>query len=109
MDDAIAIALHTAVSHLDKRNTYVRTLTIYYSSTFNTILPSKLINKHVLPGLYSALRNWVLDFLMGRPHVVKIGNNTSHMLILKMRPHKGLCQCRLGEDATAEQSRASAD
>ena len=27
-DDAIAIALHTALSHLDKRNTYVRMLSI---------------------------------------------------------------------------------
>jgi hypothetical protein len=26
MDDAIAVALHTALSHLDKRNTYVRML-----------------------------------------------------------------------------------
>ena len=42
-DDAISIALHTALSHLDKRNTYVRTLFIDYSSAFNTIVPSKLI------------------------------------------------------------------
>jgi hypothetical protein len=31
-DDAISIALHTALSHLDKRNTYVRMLFIDYSS-----------------------------------------------------------------------------
>ena len=36
-DDAISIALHTALSHLDKRNTYVRML--FYSSEFNTIVP----------------------------------------------------------------------
>ena len=35
-DDAISIALHTALSHLDKRNIYVRMLFIYYSSVFNT-------------------------------------------------------------------------
>ena len=45
MDDAISIALHTALSHLDKRNTYVRMLFIDYSSAFNTIIPSKLITK----------------------------------------------------------------
>ena len=39
-DDAISIALHTALSHLDKRNTYVRMLFIDYSSAFNTIVPS---------------------------------------------------------------------
>jgi hypothetical protein len=33
-DDAISIALHSATSHLDKRNTYVRMLFIDYSSAF---------------------------------------------------------------------------
>jgi hypothetical protein len=45
-DDAISIALHIALSHLDKKNTYVRMLFIDYSSAFDTIVPSKLINKH---------------------------------------------------------------
>jgi hypothetical protein len=31
IDYAISIALHTALSHLDKRNTYVRMLFIDYS------------------------------------------------------------------------------
>ena len=39
-DEAISIALHTALSHLDKRNTYVRMLFIDYSSAFNTIVLS---------------------------------------------------------------------
>jgi gmma-aminobutyric acid receptor subunit gamma/cGMP-dependent protein kinase 2 len=43
--DTISIALHTALSHMDKRNTYVRMLFIDYSSAFNTIVPSKLITK----------------------------------------------------------------
>ena len=42
-DDAISISLHIALSHMDKRNTYVRMLFIDYSSAFNTIVPSKLI------------------------------------------------------------------
>ncbi len=44
-DDAIAFTLHIALSHLDKRNTYVRMLFVDYSSAFNTILPSKLVVK----------------------------------------------------------------
>ena len=36
----ISIALHTALSHQDKRNTYVRMLFIDYSSAFNTIVPA---------------------------------------------------------------------
>ena len=37
-------AHHTALSHLYKRNTYMRMLFIDYSSAFNTIVP-KLITK----------------------------------------------------------------
>jgi hypothetical protein len=54
-DDAISIALHTALSHLDKRNTYVRMLFIDYSSAFNTIVPSKLITKLRSLGLNTSL------------------------------------------------------
>ena len=45
-DDVISIALHTVLSHMDKNNTYVRMLFIDYSSEFNTIVPSKLINNY---------------------------------------------------------------
>jgi hypothetical protein len=37
-DDAISFLLHTALSHLEKRNTYVRMLFIDYSSAFNAIV-----------------------------------------------------------------------
>ena len=36
-NDAISIVLQTALSHLDKRNTYVRTLFVDYSTAFNSI------------------------------------------------------------------------
>jgi gmma-aminobutyric acid receptor subunit gamma/cGMP-dependent protein kinase 2 len=54
-DDAIATTLQTALSHLDKRSTYVRMLFIDYSSAFNTIVPSKLIFKLEALGLNPAL------------------------------------------------------
>ena len=72
-DYANSIALHTALSHLDKRN-----------SGFNTIVPSKLINKLRTLGLNTSLCNWILDFLMGCPQVVRVGNNTSAPLILNL-------------------------
>ena len=79
-DNATAIAMPTALSHLDKRNTYVRILFIDYSSAFNTIVPSKLIIKLEALGLNLTLCIWSLDFLMGRPQVVKVGNtSTSHL------------------------------
>jgi hypothetical protein len=53
--DAISIALHTSLSHLDRRNTYVRMLFIDYSAAFSTIVPSKLINKLRTLGLNPSL------------------------------------------------------
>ena len=80
--------LHTALTNLDKRNTYVRMLFIDYSSAFNTIVPSKLIKLEAL-GLKPALCNWVLDFLTGCPKVVRVGNNTSTSLILNTGTAQG--------------------
>ena len=62
-DNIIAIALHTTLSHLDKRNTYVRMLFIDYSSAFNPIVHSKLIIKLGALSLSHALCN----FLTGLP------------------------------------------
>ena len=89
-DDAIAITLLTAFSHLDKRNTYVRMLFIDYSSAFNIIVPSKLTIKLGALGLNPALCNWVLDFLMGRPQVVKVRNITFTLLILNTGAPQGM-------------------
>ena len=69
--------LHTVLSHLDKRNPYVRMLFIDYSSAFNTMVPSKLITKLRTLGLNTSLCNRILDFLMGRPQVIRLGKNTS--------------------------------
>jgi hypothetical protein len=66
-DDAISIALHIALYHLDKNNTYVRMLFLDYSSVFNTIVPSKLITKLRTLGLNTSLCNWILEFLTGHP------------------------------------------
>jgi hypothetical protein len=72
-DDAISITLNTALSYLDKRNTYVRMLFIDYSSVFNTVVPSKLIVKLRALGLNTSLCNWILDILTGHPQVVRVG------------------------------------
>jgi hypothetical protein len=52
------------------------------SSVFNTIVPMKLITNLRTLGLNTSLCNWILDLLMGHPQVVRVGNNTSAMLIL---------------------------
>ena len=60
-------------------------LFIDYSSSFNTIVPTKLITKLRTLGL----NNWNLDFLTGRPQGVRVGNNTSATLILNTGAPQG--------------------
>lgn len=67
MDNVIVLALHTFLSYLDQRNTYVRLLLIGYSSAFNTIAPTKLVNKLRDLGLNTAV---IMNFLTGRPQVM---------------------------------------
>jgi gmma-aminobutyric acid receptor subunit gamma/cGMP-dependent protein kinase 2 len=74
---------------MDKRNTYVTMLFIDYRSAFNTIVPSKLITKLRTLGLNTSLCNWCLDILMGRNQVVRVGKNTSAMLLLNMGAPQG--------------------
>ena len=81
-EDAISTALHSALSHLDNNNSYVRMLFIDFSSAFNTVIPSKLITKLSHLGINTSLCNWILDFLSNRPQSVRVENHTSSTLIL---------------------------
>jgi hypothetical protein len=56
-------------------NNYENNVNIY-SSAFNNIVHSKLITKLRILGLNPSLCNCILDFLMGRPQEVRVGNNT---------------------------------
>jgi hypothetical protein len=64
----------------------VRMLFIDYSSA---LVPSKLVIMLETLGLDPALCNWVLDFLTGRPQVVRVGNNISTPLILNTGAPQG--------------------
>ncbi len=85
-DDAIAFTLHTALSHLENKTTYVRMLFVDYSSAFNTIVPATLVAKLQTLG---QLCSWILDFLTGRSQVVRMGNNTSSPLVLNTGAPQG--------------------
>ena len=76
-DDAIAIALHSALSHLEKEGSYVRMLFIDFSSAFNTIMPDILIPKLINLGLPPSTCSWIKDFLVNRPQQVKLGPHLS--------------------------------
>ncbi len=108
-DDAIAFTLHTALSHLENKNTYVRMLFVDYSSAFNTIVPATLVAKLQTLGLNRSLCSWILDFLTGRSQVVRMGNNTSSPLILITGAPQGcvlspLLYSRYTHDCTATHS-----
>lgn len=62
----LALLLHTALEHLELRNTHACMLFIDFSSAFNTILPSRLLSKLHNLNLNTSLCNWVLDFLANR-------------------------------------------
>ncbi|KAK1802693.1 hypothetical protein P4O66_021191 [Electrophorus voltai] len=81
-DDAVSTTLHLALTHLDKKGTYVRMLFIDFSSAFNTIIPQHLIGKLSLLGLNTSHFNWILDVLTGRPQSVRIGSSTSNTTTL---------------------------
>ncbi|XP_072548753.1 diamine acetyltransferase 2b isoform X1 [Salminus brasiliensis] len=72
-DDAITTTLHLSLTHLEKKDTYIRMLFIDFSSAFNTIIPQNLTRKLSLLGLNTPLCNWILDFLTGRPQLVRFG------------------------------------
>ncbi len=88
-DNAIAFTLHTALSHLENKNTYVRMLFVHYIPAFNTIVPTTLVAKLQTLGLNRYLCSWILDFLTGRSQVVRMGNNTSFPLVLNTGAPQG--------------------
>ncbi|KAI4888890.1 hypothetical protein NFI96_013359, partial [Prochilodus magdalenae] len=66
-DDAISSVVHTALTHLEQKDSYVRMLFVDFTSAFTTMIPQTLTDKLSSLGLRSSLCNWVLDFLTNRP------------------------------------------
>ncbi|KAK1788004.1 hypothetical protein P4O66_016477, partial [Electrophorus voltai] len=89
-DDAIAHVLHTTLTHLDKgRGNYVKMLFVYYSSAFNTIIPSLLTTKWEDLRLHTSLCDWISNFLTDRPQSVRVGNCASSTLTLSTGAPQG--------------------
>ncbi len=88
-EDAVSLVLHTALTHLQHSNTYVRMLFVDFSSAFNTVLPDVLALKLHNLGLSAPLCSWIHDFLTNRPQVVRLGGSTSASLILNTGTPQG--------------------
>nr|XP_055074620.1 uncharacterized protein LOC129454148 [Misgurnus anguillicaudatus] len=88
-DDAISYTLHSALSHLDTKDAYIRMLFIDFSSAFNTIIPQQLFSKLRLLGISTPTCNWILDFLIERTQSVRIGSRTSGSITLSTGAPQG--------------------
>ncbi|XP_061751164.1 probable RNA-directed DNA polymerase from transposon BS isoform X2 [Nerophis ophidion] len=88
-EDAIAVALHSALNHLEQQQSYVRTLSVDYSSAFNTIILDRLCNKLDTLGLPPLTSAWIRDFLSDRPQKVRLGPHLSSTRTLSIDSPQG--------------------
>ncbi|KAI4878622.1 hypothetical protein NFI96_001779, partial [Prochilodus magdalenae] len=85
-DDAISSVVHTALTHLEQKDSYVRMLFVDFTSAFNTMIPQTLTDKLSSLGLRSSL--WVLDFLTNsRSPYPRRDNPVSSMIFMPFRPN----------------------
>lgn len=71
-DDALVGLLDTITNHLNKLNTnYVQALFIHYSSSFNTIDNSNLIEKMKSKGINSNITAWAYHLLTDQKQMVR--------------------------------------
>ena len=89
VEDAVSLNIHEILCHLEKPNSYVRVLFLDYSSAFNNIIPKSLVEKLLALDFPIDICNWILDFLVNRPQIVKIKNNMSSSLVLSTGAPQG--------------------
>ena len=88
-EDAIYVALHSALNHLEQQKSYVRMLFVDYSSAFNTIIPGRLITKLDTLGLPPLTCAWIKDFLTNRPLTVRFGPHLTSTRTLSIGSPQG--------------------
>ena len=88
-EDAITIALHTALSHLEHLGSYVRMLFLDFSSALNHIIPEILVQKLSHLGISTPICQWIKDFLTDRPQSVKLGPHLSSTITLSTGSPQG--------------------
>nr|BAB83841.1 ReO_6 [Oryzias latipes] len=88
-DDAVNMALHYILHHLDSADTYARVLFVDYSSAFNTIVPELLHQKLSQLAVPLPTCQWIISFLTDRRQQVKLGRFTSSTRILNTGAPQG--------------------
>ena len=90
INDAISWALFKVSQFLDRSTpNYCRLLFVDYSSAFNTISPFKLYHKLIALDFDPSLCRWILDFLLDRSQVVKVGKNYFKSLVINTGSPQG--------------------
>ena len=79
-DDACAELIYQIFEHLEMQGNYVRLLFVDFSSAFNTMLPSVLVDKLSTMSVSSSLCRWILNYLRDRSQRVRIGNTYSRSI-----------------------------
>ena len=77
VDDAVNMALHFILQHLDSSGTYARILFVDFSSAFNTIIPALLQDKLSQLNVPDSTCRWITDFLSDRRQRVRLGKHVS--------------------------------
>ncbi|TWW59225.1 Transposable element [Takifugu flavidus] len=77
VDDAVNLALHSILQHLDSPGTYARILFVDFSSAFNTIRPALLQDKLSQLSVPDSLCRWITHFLTDRRQYVRLGKTVS--------------------------------
>ncbi|KAK3523223.1 hypothetical protein QTP86_022942, partial [Hemibagrus guttatus] len=79
VDDAVNMALHFILQHLDSPGSYVRILFVDFSSAFNTIVPALLRDKLFQLNVPDSMCSWITDFLTDRRQFVRLGTHVSDL------------------------------
>ncbi|KAK3566665.1 hypothetical protein QTP86_002398, partial [Hemibagrus guttatus] len=79
VDDAVNMALHFIIQHLDSPGSYARILFVDFSSAFNTIIPALLRDKLFQLNVPDSMCSWITDFLTDRRQFVRLGTHVSDL------------------------------
>ncbi|KAK3533800.1 hypothetical protein QTP70_029508, partial [Hemibagrus guttatus] len=79
VDDAVNMALHFILQHLDSPGSYARIPFVDFSSAFNMIVPSLLRDKLFQLNVPDTMCSWITDFLTDRRRFVRLGTHVSDL------------------------------
>ncbi|KAK3546751.1 hypothetical protein QTP70_033946 [Hemibagrus guttatus] len=77
VDDAVNMALHFILQHLDSPGSYARILFVDFSSAFNTIVPTLLRDELFQLNVPDSMCSWITEYMTDRRQFVRLGTHFS--------------------------------